>query len=66
MEKVIFLSGQCGDDETLIAFIHLLLPQCRVEVVSKGTRAVEIFGEELALTGERKPLSFPDIIEGDD
>jgi hypothetical protein len=44
MEKVIILSGECGDDETLAVFIHLLLPQCRVEVVSKGTRAVEIFG----------------------
>lgn len=49
MEKVIILSGECGDDETLIAFILLLLPQCRVEVVSKGTRAVEIFGGESAL-----------------
>lgn len=53
MEKVIVLSGECGDDETLLAFIRLLLPLCRVEVISRGTRAVEIFGGESALVRER-------------
>lgn len=49
MKKVIILSGECGDDEMLIAFIRLLLPQCRVHVVSKGTRAMKIFGSDSAL-----------------
>jgi hypothetical protein len=66
MQKVIILSGECGDDETLIALIHLLLPQCRVEVVSKGTRAVEIFAGESGLARERKAHPFPDLTDGGD
>ena len=53
MEKVIMLSGECGDDETLVAFIRLLMPQCNVKVVSKGTKAAEIFGSEAKLATGR-------------
>ena len=62
------LSGECGDDETLIALIHPLLPQCSVEVVTMGTGAVEIFGGESFLAGERRshilsPISWAGAIE---
>jgi hypothetical protein len=53
MEKVIILSGECGDDESLVALIRLLMPRCNVKVVTKGTRAVELFGGERALSLER-------------
>lgn len=52
MEKVIILSGERGDDETLVGFIRLLLPHCTIKLVTKGTRAVEIFGGEAALARE--------------
>ena len=53
MEKVIILSGDCGDDESLVALIRLIMPRCHVKVVAKGSRAVELFGGEPALSLQR-------------
>ncbi|OPX40787.1 MAG: hypothetical protein B1H13_05605 [Desulfobacteraceae bacterium 4484_190.3] len=43
MEEAIILSGERRDDDTLISFIRLLLRQSSIKVISKGTRAVDIY-----------------------